>query len=357
MRLPKKKAKIVLDVVRSLEVHKRISPEVAALMRSNIEPIAFDWRRLARYSFLAALCCIVIAVVATFADEYVIALLTRFWNFLRQFLRMPIIGRSILVAAASSFLLHLGLKQRAKDPGKVYSNEGVFTIAAMGFACAIYLFCRSINVVDAWFVLAASSVLYLALGFWLESKLIWAYGILTASGALGNDVDYGWGCYCLGMDHPLRMVAFGGVLFFVAEVSKHSVDPSHAALRKRVELLWGVTRVLGLIHLFVALWILSIWGADWSYHRVEQIRWDLAWWSLAFGAAAVGAVVRALFQDDGVLRGFGLTFFFIELYTKFFEYFWEGLHKALFFAILAASFWLIGRKAEAMWKMKLPGRS
>jgi hypothetical protein len=110
MRLPEKKAKIVLDVVGSLEVHKRISPEVAALMRSNIEPIAFDWRRLARYSFVAALVCIVIAVVATFADQYVIDLLTRFWNFIRQFLRMPIIGRSILVAAASGFLLWLGLK-------------------------------------------------------------------------------------------------------------------------------------------------------------------------------------------------------------------------------------------------------
>ena len=49
----------------------------------------------------------------------------------------------------------------------------------------------------------------------------------------------------------------------------------------------------------------------------------------------------------------GLTFFFIELYTKFFEYFWNGIHKAIFFAILGVSFWLIGRKAEAMWKMKL----
>jgi len=54
-----------------------------------------------------------------------------------------------------------------------------------------------------------------------------------------------------------------------------------------------------------------------------------------------------------MMRGFGLTFFFIELYTKFFEYFWDGLHKAIFFAILGVSFWLVGRKAEAMWTMKL----
>ena len=355
MRLPKKKAKIVLDVVGSLEVHKRITPEVAAVMRANIEPIAFDWRRLARYSFVAALCCVVIAVVATFADEYVIALLTRFWNFIRQFMRMPVIGRSILVAIASGFLLWLGLKQRAKDPGKVYSNEAVFTIAALGFALAIYLFGKSINVVDAWFVFAASSALYFVLGFVLESKLIWAYGILTVSNALGADVDYGWGCYCLGMDHPLRTLALGGVLFGGAELAKFAVNPALASLQKRVDLLWGVTRVFGLLLGFVSLWILSLWGTDWtwSYQAKESHFWELAWWSVAFGVVAVGCIVRALFKDDGVLRGFGLTFFFIEIYTKFFEYFWNGIHKAIFFAILGVSFWLIGRKAEAMWKMKL----
>lgn len=352
MKLPKKKAMIVLDVVRSLEVHKRISPETADLMRSNIEPIAFDWRRLARYSFVAALVCIVIAVVATFADQYVIDLLTRFWNFVRQFLRMPIIFRSVVVASASVILVWLGLRQRAKNPDNVYSNEAVFTIAAMGFACSIYLFGRSINVVDAWFVFAASSALYFALGFIFESKLIWAYGILTVSNALGAEVGYGWGCYCLGMEHPLRTLVLGALLFGGAELAKFAINPALVSLQKRVDLLWGVTRVFGLLQIFVSLWILSLWGSDWHY-RPNDPHWDLIWWSLAFGVVAVGCVVRALFKDDAMMRGFGLTFFFIELYTKFFEYFWDGLHKAIFFAILGVSFWLVGRKAEALWTMKL----
>jgi hypothetical protein len=67
---------------------------------------------------------------------------------------------------------------------------------------------------------------------------------------------------------------------------------------------------------------------------------------------AAVAVARALEKDDSVLRGFGLTFFFINLYTALFQYFWNGLHKAIFFAILAASFWLLGRKAESLWKMR-----
>jgi len=68
-----------------------------------------------------------------------------------------------------------------------------------------------------------------------------------------------------------------------------------------------------------------------------------------FGAAAVAAIWYGLARDDGVLRGFGLTFLFINLYTRFFEYFWDSLHKAVFFAVLAISFWYLGRKAETIW--------
>ena len=41
-------------------------------------------------------------------------------------------------------------------------------------------------------------------------------------------------------------------------------------------------------------------------------------------------------------RGFGLTFLFINLYTRFFEHFWDHMHKAIFFALLAVSFWCLG---------------
>ena len=51
----------------------------------------------------------------------------------------------------------------------------------------------------------------------------------------------------------------------------------------------------------------------------------------------------------GVLGGFGLIFLFINLYTRFFEYFWDSTHKAAFFAVLAVSFWFFGSRAETIW--------
>ena len=70
-----------------------------------------------------------------------------------------------------------------------------------------------------------------------------------------------------------------------------------------------------------------------------------------FGAASIAAIWYGLRRDDGVLRGFGLTFLFINLYTRFFEYFWDSLHKAAFFALCAIGFWYIGSRAEAIWHL------
>lgn len=72
-------------------------------------------------------------------------------------------------------------------------------------------------------------------------------------------------------------------------------------------------------------------------------------WALLFAVAAVVSVYISLKTDDGMLRGFGLTFLGINLYTRYFEYFWGGMNKVLFFLILAASLAVIGRYAERIW--------
>ncbi len=72
-------------------------------------------------------------------------------------------------------------------------------------------------------------------------------------------------------------------------------------------------------------------------------------WGLLFAVAAGVCIFISLKTDDGMLRGFGLTFPAINLYTRFFEFFWNGMHKVLFFLILAVSLAVIGRYAERIW--------
>ncbi|HBX6220505.1 TPA: hypothetical protein MH644_22445 [Klebsiella pneumoniae] len=122
---------------------------------------------------------------------------------------------------------------------------------------------------------------------------------------------------------------------------------AQSLLRQRQ--LFTVSKAMGLTYLFIALWIMSIFGnydAD-NWYQVSQAR--LLPWGLLFAVAAGVCIFISLKTDDGMLRGFGLTFLAINLYTRFFEFFWNGMHKVLFFLILAVSLAVIGRYAERIW--------
>jgi hypothetical protein len=340
MKLPKKKARIVLQAVETLEQEQVLDPVTAARIRENVVPLAFDWRRLARYSFAIALVCIVIAVGAALADEWLMALLERLF-------RMPWAVKSLACAVLSAAIILLGLQRRRLHPGKIYSNEAVFFAGVLGIAGSIACLGKAIDTGSGHYslLILLAALVYGFLGLALGSKLIWVFSLLSIGGWFGAETGYasGWGAYYLGMAYPLRFVLFGGALTLAA-----------LALRRhaRTAAFFGTTRVAGLLYLFIALWILSIWGNydgyD-SWHRSTHA--ELFQWSVYFALAALACLYFGLKHDDGVLRGFGLTFLGLNLYTRFFEYFWDGLHKAVFFALLAASFWLIGSRAETLWQM------
>jgi hypothetical protein len=97
---------------------------------------------------------------------------------------------------------------------------------------------------------------------------------------------------------------------------------------------------------------MSIFGNYGDMHAWEKVKQiELFHWSLLFGLAAVASIYHGIKEDDGMTRGFGITFLFINLYTRFFEYFWNSTHKAIFFAILAVSFWYLGSRAEKIWNL------
>lgn len=53
-------------------------------------------------------------------------------------------------------------------------------------------------------------------------------------------------------------------------------------------------------------------------------------WGLLFAVAAGVCIFISLKTDDGMLRGFGLTFTAINLYTRFFEFSGTGCTRCCF---------------------------
>jgi hypothetical protein len=152
------------------------------------------------------------------------------------------------------------------------------------------------------------------------------------------------GTYAIAIQSPTIFIGLGSLLVGVARLMR-----SYALTRP----LWSTTRTWGLLYVFISLWILSIWGHDRymaEMMRTARLEGRLTW-SVLFFLAAGASTWHGLRWDDGVTKGFGLTFLGINLYTKYFETFW-GRSKALVFAGLAGSLALVGWFAEDVWNIR-----
>ena len=189
-------------------------------------------------------------------------------------------------------------------------------------------------------LLLFAALLYGAIGWFSRSGLVWWFALLSLGNAFGAETGYlsGWGAYWLGMSYPIRFIAFGAVLIAAALLLRPLL--AQRGLQR-------VSLAMGLLYLFIALWLLSIFGnygdLD-SWYSARQI--ELFHWSLLFGLAALAAIWLGLKHDDAMLRGFGLTFLGINLYTRLFEFFWDSIPKAVFFVLLGLSLWALGHYAE-----------
>lgn len=315
----------------------------AGLLANTIEVQPFDWRRLAKYSFWVALICIVTAVSAAFADRVLIELLERLFE-------APHLVKCAGMSALAAGLYWWGTTRRTKHPDRSYSNEAILFLGVLATAAAIYELGRVLDTGSGHFslLLLLSCIVYGVLGVVMGSNLVWVFALASLGGWMGTETGYrsGWGAYYLGMNYPLRFILFGGVLTAVAL----ALEPHSLAKR-----FFRSTLVMGLLYLFIALWIMSIFGnyGDMSaWERANQI--ELFHWSILFGLVACGAIYHGLKYENGITKGFGLTFLFINLYTRYFELFWNSIHKAILFAVLGMSFWYLGARAEKIWNL---GRS
>jgi uncharacterized membrane protein len=352
--LGKKQHGIIAQAIERWREAGTIDQQLAEKLTDSIAVSSFDWQRTARYAFIISILCLVIAAGAILADEVLLELLRRIFN-------SPAIVKCGFFAAASAALFRYGVVLRKRHPHRVYRNEAVFLLGVLALAAAVFFLGVALDSGSGHYsmLFLIASVLYALLGLWFPSKLVWVFGLLSLGAWMGTETGYvsGHGMYFLGMNYPLRFVVFGAALAAVGLVGPQSAgsvasSASPTSVRERLLSMSPQTKVIGLLNLFIALWIMSIFGNYGDMSQWQRVRqYELLHWSIVFGAVAVAAVWYGLKEDDGVLRGFGLTFLCINLYTRFFEYFWDSIHKAAFFAVLAVSFWYLGSKAETIWHM------
>jgi hypothetical protein len=334
MLLSKKRHKLVTKVIDTWKNDGVISEEESRKLNGSIEISKFDWKRLAKYSFWIAGITLAISIFALLLDDAIMELL-------RQLFRLPTMIKAVFLTIIAAALYFWGFTRKQTKPEKKFSNEFILFVGAIITGAAIVFFGMALDTGSKHFtiLILMASVVYLLIGGLFPSAPVWVLGLISLGSWFGTETGYvsGWGAYFLGMNYPARFVLFGALI----------IAASLLLGKSKLMHLSKSTLIMGLLNLFLALWIMSIFGnyGDMtSWHEASITERFI--WSLIFGVCAIGSIVWGLKNDDGITRGFGITFLFINLYTKYFEYFWNVSHKAIFFAVLAVSFWVAGRYSE-----------
>ncbi len=341
MKIDREKAEFLDEMIDSWEKGQILDPQKAAELRKSYSIKNFDWQKLAQYAIYIALACGVFALGSLLLDKQMTVLLSTLYN-------TPNILISLFSFGLAAYFLILGNKRRRTKAKQIFSNEALLFAGVLLIANGLAYFGKSIhkNSENYALLFLAAVPVYGLLGYYFRSKLIWAFALFSLGAWFGTETSYisKGNFYFLGMNYPLRFVCFGIMLTACSWFFKRI---------EKLNFLFLATYFIGLLYTFSALWLLSIFGNFDSidqWYRVSQ--YSLYFWALLSILVCGLAFFLGFKFKDEMAREFGATFLLINLYSRFFEYFWEAWHKALFFSVLAASFWLIGRKAEKIWNLE-----
>ncbi len=329
IEVSKNKYKFFISLLEKLESNKVLSQEERERLHSSVSASSFDWRKFAKLSFWLSVISFLLVLGAVFRD-----FLPPLFNFFSFLLTGCI--------ALSACFYGLSYHFRKRSPKRVFMNEALLFLGVNLTSVSIFLFLYKLELPVSEDILSVSNIaLYGVVGFIFRSKFIWLFSLLSLGQFLGIKTFYLSGMYGLKLNPSIAVLCCGVLLLgvLIACRSHHLVQP-----------FYGVTRNVGLLYVFISLWILSIFGIigmDPLYYSSKYM--ELFVFSILFGVASLVAIYVGCKLGESAYTGFGVTFLFINMYTRYTEFFWDSLSFIAFFSILAISFWIIGVKSEAIW--------
>ena len=308
-----------------------ITEEKANELKNTIEEPKSYGQQIAQYFFFIALSCILLAFAAIFIDDKFIEKLKHYFSLTNLFI-------AILFTVLSTIcFIYLKKKRHAISPApfEVYA-----IVSSLLVATALTYYCKETGFGPKYtgFLIVLAALLF-SISAWLGSSAVWITGILALMGWYGafstwqsnNDLF-------LSMNYPLRFTVFG-LLICICSYIQSYIKPLSTTHR--------ITYITGLIILLTGLWGVSVFGNynsldEWS--KVRQIQ--IIWYALLFAIIAAMILFYGIRRHDDLTSDIGVVALLFNLYSRYFEYFWDTTNKGIFFLILGISFWFIGKWIE-----------
>ena len=348
MQLNRPQAELLHKVLTAWENAGKITAQQARELKESYTVRSFDWKMMTRYCFIIAILLGVAGVVATFADR---ALIRFFQSMVDKIYNAPNFILAVICAVIGFIFFYFGEKNKQAQPSRIFTNEGFILLGATFTAFTAANLAAMTGTGDIYYitVFLAATLLYLGLSLKLKNALLWLFTLISFTVWLGvlTGVSVHWKAYFLGMNFPVRYILIGAVLLTVFwQTRKFSWWKGF----------YPISHFYSLLLLFTALWTSSVFGNTANFDIWSKTpQWHYWPWALLSTGWAAAATYWGSQKQQLQLRSFGIAFLFLNIYTRCFEYFWEGTPKAVFFIALAVSFWLIGRRAEKIWHLDLKG--
>jgi hypothetical protein len=340
MQIEKKEAELLERAINHWQQEGIVDDVTALKMRKSYAIEDNSTGVLSTYALVASVSCGLLAFGALVMDEKWIELLRRKFGFAE-------LTVGLCFVLLSAIFVYIGYRRNKKNGIAAPANEAFNITIVLSLAVAIAYIGRSIGYQNGNYapILLLAALLYGGIGVLLRSQLLWVTMLLTLAGWWGAQT-YHWSRgadYFLHMNYALRMSVFG-LLVLLLQWLALRINALTAFAK--------ITKVMGWIFFLVAAWSLSVLGNSSNFDVWLQVKQGRLWfWALGFSVMLIGLIVYAFRKKDPFLRDISLVFFLINIYSRYFEYFWDKTNKGLFFVILAFSFWWIGRTAEK-WRKK-----
>jgi hypothetical protein len=340
MKLKKKEAEFLNNTINHWQEKGLVDHEQAERLKSSYQTASFDWQGLAFYSFIIAAGCFIITMVALLADKWIISIFERIAD------SKDHIKFNFFVAL--SFLFYwLGVKKRNQKPEDIIKYGILFLLGSLSTATATVYLGLMLDLKELGhfpLIFLAGTFTFIILALYLSSRQVWTFGILAFTIWFGTETYYltQGNPFFLGMNYPFRFVVFGILLVLGSHAFKKT---------QRLAPFYQPTYFTSLLILFTSSWLLSIFGnyGTWEeWYQASQV--SIINWTIPAVVVSLGGIYYGLNYNNKLARDFGIVFLFLNLYTRYIEYGWPNMNKAIFFGVMALSFWFIGKKAEKIWK-------
>lgn len=335
MEVDKNELEVLHRAIDAWSASGELTPPQAATLKSSLKLRQNDRHQIAQYFLFTALFCTLLAFGAIFLNEKLLERIKAYFSWSD----LVITTITAVLAALWIWYTHRKRRQLSDTAFEIYMVLGGLAV----LTSLVYL-CKQTGLDKTYTALLSMALpTLLGIAIVVRSRAMWIMALITSIAWFASYSEWqSTQNLFLGMNYPMRFTVFGLVLMGVSFLQQQI-----GALRFTQR----YTYVAGLVLFFAGMWGVSVFGnynslAEW--HQVRQIH--VLAYSVVFGlASAVSFYLGIKFKDE-VTRDFGVLFLIINLYTRYFEYFWDGMNKGLFFLILAITFgfvgWFLERKSK-----------